>query len=96
MVGLGREKLWRIGDFRHNRRTGRKTRRQFLHDRKCFRTLLWRMREDRRPILRTDIRTLAISGCRIMDGEEHFQKLTIRNPRWIKTDSDRFRMPGSP
>src|SRR6267154_2247651 len=56
--------------------------------------LLWRMKEDRGAILRTEIRALAVHLRRVVHLPECVEQLLIGQCRWIESDLHDFGMPG--
>jgi len=54
--------------------------------RRCALMLSGAVRENRRAVLRTDVRTLAVVGRRIVDFPKNTQQIVITDLRWIVGD----------
>ena len=95
MVALGGEELVELSHFRHDRTREILCLGQLIDVRGRFLFLSVVAIEDRRAILRADVRPLAIELRRIVrDGEEHLEQFAVRHDRRIVHDANRLGVAG--
>lgn len=56
--------------------------------RDCF--LLWRVKVDRAPVLRTYVRTLPVGGRGVVHAVEELEELAVGDLRWVVVDLQGF------